>query len=243
MTIKGILFDKDGTLINIEKLWVNMFDHIVTELFSRLGEPENQDLRKRLLTSIGLNHGTVDGNGYVASGTSTDIANEFQKILPVEVADLHNWIQEKQLDFTLANMEHIEPFGDVARLFSQLKKEGIIIGVVTSDDYQTMSLCLERLGVQDQVQFIAAADLYEPKPSPDAFNVFCAKFGLQQDEVAMVGDTTVDLRFAKNSHARYAIGVLSGASSQEGLSPLADFVIPSIEHLMNKEGRLIWKEN
>ncbi|MBD1382224.1 hypothetical protein [Metabacillus arenae] len=47
---------------------------------------------------------------------------------------------------------------------------------------------------------------------------------------------------AKNNEAGYAIGVLSGVGSEEELQKLADFVIPNVEYLINKNHQFIWEK-
>lgn len=231
--IKGILFDKDGTLITFNRLWLKMVDEVIEEVLGKIGQSGNKMLKNMFLESVGVNEGKVSGKEILASGTSYDTAKAFQPFLSMELDQLHKLIKDKQLEFTRNNLDLIESIGDPKKLMTFLRKKDIVIGVVTADDAATTKLCLKKIGIEKDVDYMATADLYDPKPSPESFQVFCENFNLKPEEVAMVGDTTVDLKFAKNSHAGYAVGVLSGTGTKIELDPLADYIVTNIDNLLN----------
>ena len=55
------------------------------------------------------------------------------------------------------------------------------------------------------------------------FDAFCEECGLKPEEVAFIGDTANDMRFAKNAGGM-AVGILCGLANREELEPLADVV-------------------
>ena len=57
---------------------------------------------------------------------------------------------------------------------------------------------------------------------------FCATTGLKPVEIAVVGDNRHDLEMGSSAGAGLLIGVLTGASAEADLSPLADRVIADI---------------
>ena len=59
---------------------------------------------------------------------------------------------------------------------------------------------LEKMGVAEKFDCILTADrVARPKPAPDMAMVFCARCSLTPEEVAMVGDSANDMRFARNA--------------------------------------------
>jgi phosphoglycolate phosphatase len=70
-----------------------------------------------------------------------------------------------------------------------------------------------------------------PKPAPDIVHAFAAAAGLRPRDIAVVGDNRHDLEMARAAGAGAAIGVLTGNSSLDDLSPLADAVLRSIADL------------
>jgi phosphoglycolate phosphatase len=239
LKIKGILFDKDGTLLKFGTIWIKVIGEVIDQLLEIIGQPGNSNLKQKLCHSIGLVDGKVDEKGLLASGTSLDISSAFMEVLPMEVPSLHQWLSEQVLEKTKQSIEYVEPVCDLSSLFSELKEMGIIIGIATADDYETTTLCLRHLGILNEIQFIGTADLYEKKPSSHMVEKFCEKFGLKPEEVAMVGDTVIDIETARNSEAGFGIGVLSGVGSKEELTKLADLVIPNVEYLINENNRFI----
>lgn len=239
--IKGILFDKDGTLLRFSEIWIQISYEIIDELLISIEDKRKTTLKEKLCHSIGLRNGKVDEKGYLAWGTSKDIAEAFNKVLPKEMPHLHQWLSERLLAKTKEHIDKIKPVCDLSLLFSSLKHKGIIAGIATADDYETTKLCLQQLGIINEVQFLGTADLYKKKPYPEVVEEFCKKFHLEKEEVVIVGDTIIDMQLAKNSCARFGVGVLSGVGSYQELHQLAHFIIPSVDYLIDGNGRFIWE--
>ena len=71
------------------------------------------------------------------------------------------------------------------------------------------------------------------KPNPEAIKEFCREYGFSSNEVAVVGDTIVDMEFAHQGKAGYAIAVLTGSGDNEKLSEIADVVYPALENILD----------
>ncbi|WP_197276397.1 HAD family hydrolase [Bacillus sp. JCM 19034] len=71
-------------------------------------------------------------------------------------------------------------------------------------------------------------------------DAFCQQVALTPKEVVMVGDTAVDIAFAKNAECALSIGVSSGASEMIELAD-ADIVIPSVKFLLDQQDRYVWE--
>ncbi|MCD8248864.1 MAG: HAD hydrolase-like protein, partial [Lachnospiraceae bacterium] len=56
------------------------------------------------------------------------------------------------------------------------------------------------------------------------------QWNLSPEEIAVVGDTPNDMRFAKNGRA-LGIAVRSGVGTESSLAPLADYLIDSVADL------------
>lgn len=241
MKIKGILFDKDGTLLQFGSIWIKVVEEVIDELLKMIGETGNRILKKKLCLSIGLKDEEVDEKGFLASGTTLDIANAFQEVLPKHIPYLPQWMSENIYKKTKESIDYVKPVCNLSALLSAIQQKGIIIGIATADDFETTVLCLQHLGIENEIQFLGTGDVYEKKPCSQVVEKFCEQFGLEKEEVAFVGDTVVDLKTAKNGKVRYGIGVLSGVGSKQELQNLADFIIPNVEHLLNSSNKFIWE--
>ena len=244
--IKGILFDKDGTLIDFHAIWIPTALELVDQLVDKVKAVENDQLKNDLLKSIGVEADCVSADGILASGTTLDITHAFEGILQKygfashSSQSLFDWIGERLIALTRRYIDHIQPAADLKQLLKELTDRGLVLGVATADDYETTILCLKKLQVEKYLGFIGTSDRYEKKPNPSMLEAFCKQFKLKPGEVVVVGDTTVDLTFAKNATAGLAIGVLSGASRREHLEPLANITLQSVSELITADGMLVW---
>ncbi|MGG7620760.1 HAD family hydrolase [Bacillus coreaensis] len=238
--IKGILFDKDGTLIEFTGLWKAIAKGLVEELV----DPHNFLLKEKLLGKIGLINDEVSPTSILASGTTKDIADAFRQVLLDEHVifpePLYSWIELKILELTKQNIHAVKPAANLKPLFDRLKEKGLRMGVATADDQETTLLTLDLLGLTHYFDFIGTSDRYEKKPHPHMMEAFCEVVGLSVEEVVMVGDTSVDIAFARNARCQYVIGVHSGAGQNKDLQG-ADFLIPSIDDLVDSKRRFIWE--
>jgi len=80
--------------------------------------------------------------------------------------------------------------------------------------------------------FVAGADSgYGTKPNPAVFQAFCAKTGLQADQVCMVGDSIADVELARAGGAGLSVFVETGVAAGDDLASLVDHVLPSVADL------------
>lgn len=245
--IKGILFDKDGTLIHFHDFFIQVAKQLVEQLINDFQISDNYLLDEELLRVIGIRGNKVDSKGIIASGTSLDISEAFWELLqeknvaPCEFEDLHNWVSQKLFILTKSNTDLIKPLANLQELLAQLKRHGMMIGIATADDWESTIFCLEKLGIKHYFDFIGTSDHYEKKPNPGMLHAFCEKCKLKSTEVVVVGDTIVDLQLARNGSTALGIGVLSGAGEPKELEALADYLLPSVGEIVQEDGRLIWQ--
>ena len=238
--IKGILFDKDGTLIEFDSLWVGstyaMIDSIVKE-YSKENMIEKGEEIARL---IGLDGNRVKEDALVAAYTAEDLASVISDVLQIDKNLIHKKINEFFYEEVVHKSDHIKAVGDLVSLFKKLKHRHFKIGIVTADNFDVTQFTLNTLGVNEYVDFIATADTYKKKPNVEAMQVFCDKFNLQRNEVIHIGDTMVDMEFSK--HGLLGVGVLSGVSSEETLRKFTPYVIKTVENLFDSEGNFLFEE-
>lgn len=236
MNIKGILFDKDGTLIHFHSLWVQAAKRVVPEFLTEnqiLADQEHIDL---IMEALGVFGDDVDPNGALAYKSGKEIAEEVSKALTKKEIWIDSGKIQEQMgrlfeQYVSNHQVQFKTFTDLPELFKYLKKRQIRIGIATTDTIASTRSCLKKLEIVDLIDYVGADDgVARPKPDPDMFETFCKTYRLAPEEVMMVGDTYNDMRFARNCNGK-AVGVLSGVSQKEDFQGLADFVIPSVADL------------
>jgi phosphoglycolate phosphatase len=113
-----------------------------------------------------------------------------------------------------------------------LSARGLKLGIATNDSEAGARATAEALGLTPLLAATIGYDsVPQPKPWPDQLHLFATTTGLAPAAIAMVGDNTHDLEMAHAAGAGLAVGVLTGNSTREELSGLADVVLDSIADL------------
>lgn len=214
--IKGIMFDKDGTLIILDKFWFEPCKKTVEYMLS-LCESEkfiskdnytaqltNEEKIQRLMMICGfLPDGNLLQGMPVQAGTNEDVLNAcIQELNNMGITPVADIFDKAMNEFHNNIYKYGNPvaYADLPRLFKKLKDKGIKIGIATSDEYEITKYCLDKLCISEFTDYILSADrVASPKPAPDTAMEFFRLTGLKPSEVLMVGDSENDIRFAKNS--------------------------------------------
>lgn len=240
MKIKGILFDKDGTLIDFFSLWLGAAERAIPK-FLENNNINDEKMVNVVLESIGVKNSKVDPRGALAYKSYSEIGNDIYK----ELCKHGYKLNAEKIGADISRLfdnevnkddVNIVELYDLHKLFEYLKGKNIYIGLATTDTLLSAEYCLKRLNVNKYFDFIGADDgVYKPKPAIDLIEAFCSKFNLKYSEIAVVGDTYNDMIFAKNSGA-LSIGVLSGVSTIEDFKGHADIILKNVgELVINKE--------
>ena len=234
--IKGILFDKDGTLIKFNSLWIDSTYKMIHSIVSEFTKKNIEEICEEIARAVGLHGNQVKEDSILAGQTSEDLSMVVATVLNADKAMIHERVKDFYYKSVVENSDEIQAVCDLPSLFKQLKKNKLKIGIVTADNSDVTKFTMQKLGIEPYVDFLATADLYDKKPGREAMQVFCEKFDLQTNEVIHIGDTAVDMEFSK--HGLLGIGVLSGVSSEETLKQFTPYVINSVAELVDSNGKL-----
>lgn len=227
-SISGILFDKDGTLLDYAKSWLP-----VNRAIGALAAQGDQALADHLLRRCGMDPvtGFVAPDSLLAAGTASEIA----KGMIDHGAKFGHESLTVEFDRLFAEgADHAVPVTDLSVYFQQLKARGFKLGIASSDNEKSIRSTVERFGFLHLVDFIAGYDSgYGSKPNPGMIYGFCDAVGLKPGQIAMVGDNNHDMLMGKNARAGLTVGVLTGTGSRESLAEAADHVLDDITQLPN----------
>jgi phosphoglycolate phosphatase len=227
MAIKGILFDKDGTLVDFEKTWSVIADAMA--LRAADGDRARADELLRL-AGYDLVRKCFRADSVFAAGTNADIVALWYPHLPPEEQGEMVAVFDRFTAVEGAAMAVALP--GALNALRVLHGAGLKLGVATNDSTAGAEQTVLALGV---AQLFDAAYGYDavanPKPAPDVLLAFADLTGLEPSEIALVGDNRHDLDTARAAAAGLAVGVLSGTGTRETLTPLADVILDSIADL------------
>lgn len=227
MKIRGALFDKDGTLIDFDRTWQPIVEHLVNEMTS--GDAQRS---RELMAAIGYDEkaGKFAAGSIFAAGNTLDLVDAWHPDLPAnERAAKVAWYDTY---FSDASPAASVPLTDLKAFLSTLQQMSLKLGIATNDVTRSATAFAEAAGLSHYFDFITGYDgVPKPKPAGDMIWAFCEATGLEPAEIAMVGDNTHDLETAVAGGAGHKVGVLTGSGFQADLEALADVVLPGIDAL------------
>lgn len=226
MTIAGLLFDKDGTLVDFDATW-GRAAHRVIDAMSR-GEPATYARLAEAMHFVAEECRFLPTSPMIAGATS-DYMPLWASILErQEGPELSAEIDRR---FDVETLDGLTALGEPSAVFAALRGLGLRLGIATNDSERGAASQCERLGLLPHLDFMAGYDSgYGSKPEPGMIRAFVARTGLDAAEVALVGDSRHDLDAARAAGV-LAIAVLSGPATRATLEPHADHVIQSIADL------------
>lgn len=222
--IRAIVFDKDGTLFEFDSAWITychtMFDQLVGSDWQARGQLANA-------CGFDLENNSFLPGSVIVGGSIDELCNLWSDILVSTTPD-----EILEMSYQAVAGLNPDPVCDLSVLTSTLSHHDLVLGVVTNDLERAARDQLQKQGVQERFAVIIGSDSgYRPKPEPDTLLAFCKQTNIDPAEVAMVGDSTHDLKAARNSGVGMAIGVLTGPADADALSPYADIILPDISIL------------
>lgn len=225
--IKGILFDKDGTLVDFNATWLGVADFMAMDASD--GDRWKAD---RLLAAAGFDFTAkrFKPDSIFASGTNLDVVELWFPRLSVE--DQMLAVARFNEITSVHGSKMAVALPGIVDTLAALHSKSYRLGVATNDSTSGAEKTLVTLGVS---QLFDAAYGYDavanPKPAPDTILAFSDLTGLKPAEIAMVGDNRHDLEMARAGGCGLAVGVLSGTGTRESLSSIADIILDSVADL------------
>ncbi len=227
-SIRGVLFDKDGTLLDFDATWPPAYRAVAEALAGLAGEPA---LAARIMRLGGYGEdGALDPASVFACGTTREIV-EFCATLP-ELDGVEGVEARVDKIFTAYGERGPPAIDNLAELLEGLAARGLRLGLATNDGIASTKAWLAYNGFERFFDFLAGADSgYGPKPDPAVFAAFCAATGLKPGEVCMVGDAVTDVELARAGGAGLSVMVQTGVGHGDALAAMADVVISSVAEI------------
>lgn len=236
MKYKLVIFDKDGTLLRFESVWVKIGHNIVDSFINTFDvQIDKQDI----LQALGLGADYIEPSGILSSGTTNDIIKVFNKY--VQDDNVEMWTR-KNMDALANQYEHqLEMIKGTDVVLKRLKDSGYLLAVITADDYISTDNFLRKFDIRDYFNEIITSDRVPvQKPNHLILDSLIEKYQIKTSEMIMIGDTPIDMQLGKNGNIGLTIGVLSGTSKHEHLHE-ADIILNDVTELI-KDDQLIWEE-
>ncbi|HWE18896.1 MAG TPA: HAD family hydrolase [Hyphomicrobiaceae bacterium] len=227
MAIRGILFDKDGTIVDYWRTWVPV--NREAALYAANGDAA---LAQELLRLGGHDPETdrITPGSPFAAGDFMDLAQAFAA--HPGVASATELVDGIARTFVAGGATRSVLIPGAHAAIAELHRRGLRLGIATNDCVAGIEASLAQHGILGHFDFAAGCDSgYGAKPDPRMALAFCGAVDLGRQEVAVVGDAVHDLAMGRAAGVGLTVGVLSGTSAREDLAATADLIVADIGEL------------
>ncbi len=232
-----VVFDKDGTLIELYHYWSQMvFLRVklicealridpaheaglrwalgVDEKAGRLRPEGPVGLKKReVVVQAGVDY--LGGVG--CPGTHQACVAAFERADEVSGRELQRFVR---------------PVRGAVELLGALKRAGCRVAVATVDVSRRARLAMEFMGMGDTLDLIVGGEeVSRSKPDPEMLHLILERLGVDRSRAVMVGDALNDVQMGLNAGLKAAIGVLTGFATADQLRGLTPFVARDVSEI------------
>jgi HAD superfamily hydrolase (TIGR01549 family) len=232
-----VIFDKDGTLIELYHYWSQMVALRARLIGEALGLDTNRQAGLRWALGVDERAGRLRPEGPVglkkreivlkaATDYLDGIGNKdalplceqaFERADEISAGDPHRFIR---------------PIPGVVSLMGALRAGGCRVALATVDVSWRARLAMEFIGVNDILDLVVGGEeVTHPKPDPEMIHFILARLDIDPAQTVMVGDALNDVQMGLNAGIKAAIGVLTGFATAEQLQALTPFVARDVSAL------------
>ncbi|SMR71454.1 phosphoglycolate phosphatase [Aliiroseovarius halocynthiae] len=219
MTIKALLFDKDGTLFHFKATW-EAWAHAVLLRLTDGDHARASEVGRDV--GFDMESCSFARDSVVIAGTPAEIVEALKKHFDITTIALETILNDEAATAPQVEAVPLVPY------MESLRARGLALGVATNDAERPARQHLTGAGVSDLLDFISGYDSGNGvKPDAAPCLAFAREIDVPAGQVAMVGDSLHDLKAGRAAGMR-TIGVLTGLATQDELSPFADVVLRDI---------------
>lgn len=207
MSIKGAIFDMDGTLLDSMHVWID----IAPRYLKTKGITVSEEQRKLLGTMLLQDMANYFINNFGFTMTVDEI-----------VAEIDSLVED-------AYFNDVETKPGVPELLTELKKRGIKMCVATASDRYLVESALERTGILKFFDHVFTCGEHNvDKKTPYIFDVAREFLGTPKEETYVFEDTLTSVKTVKAAgYPLVAIRDKWSEKNRDQIMALADFYVDS----------------
>lgn len=232
--IDTILFDKDGTFIDLHYFWGKMTEMRVREIISRYNLDDS--LFSKLCLKLGYDNdtGKMLKDGITALYSRAVIIDIFQKDLAeiglnISVKDMENLFDYVSSVFYKEMTKYTKPIDSALDFIKSVRTSGVKTGVVTSDSVESTMLTLKHFKWEPLFDVVIGREsTKETKESGIPVGLAMKKLDSDATRTVMIGDAPMDYLAAKNAGVESAVLVATGQLDKADLLKTSPFVVDSL---------------
>jgi beta-phosphoglucomutase family hydrolase len=214
--LKAVIFDMDGVIIDSEPAHLR----VCLELFKKLNIDLSEEEYGRFIGVSNTSMWTTLKQMYGLAQTIQELAEQQAR---ANIDDFKNGDDK--------------PMPGILELLSNLKKEGIKIGLASSSPLETINLILEKFEIKDYFDAVVSGEnLKRGKPAPDIYLKAAEMLSVFPENCIAIEDSNHGVCAAKSAGMK-CVGFQNTNSGNQDLSD-SDLKVDSIEKLHTV---VLWK--
>lgn len=233
-----VVFDKDGTLVDFDRLWAGKLMNAINAVTDAEGGSGGA-LEHALCATLGIERAgmRVIPESPLAVATLPKLTLACAVVLhqhgrPWHEAETLARERFQPVIEQVPRPEDLQPIGDLPGLMASLARAGCKSAVFTSDDRRATEASLPLLGIDRYIaDMVCGDDALAGKPSGEGLLHLSRSLGVEPARILMIGDSVTDMRAAQAAGVGWRIAVTSGTGEAAALALAADVVAPTIHAL------------
>ncbi len=235
--VRLMIFDKDGTLMDLYYYWSQMIVLRAELICRKLGLGEEQRDRLTYQMGVDVKAGRLRPEGPVGlKSREVVLQTAIDYLASTGHAGSHDLcfavFEEVDRISSLDLKRFIKPIAGAADLIDSLSAKGCRIAIATTDRTARGKLAMKFLGFADRIDLVVGGDLVgNTKPDPEMVRLILDSLKVDRSNAVMVGDAVTDVRMGVNAGLRASVGVLSGLAGKSELCAITRHVVKSVAEI------------
>ena len=239
--IETILFDKDGTFIDLHYFWGQMTELRVKEIIKRFNK--NNEIFEQLCFCLGYNQktGKMLPDGITALYSRSKIIDIFKQDLKkydiyttdIELEKIFDYVS----DIFYENMQmYTKPIPEAIEFIKKIRTLGIKTGIVTSDAKKSTDLTIKHFHWENLFDVVIGRESStETKESGIPTKMALNKLNANPKTTIMIGDAPMDYISAKNAGIEKTILVATGQIEENNLKETSQYTVSTLYKIKIKK--------
>ena len=236
--IDTVLFDKDGTFIDLHYFWGKMTELRSKEIIKKFNLDKTYLNKLCLFLGYNISTGKMLKDGITALYSRSKIIEIFKqnlldlniKITKEELTKLFDEVSEQ---FYKEMVNYTKPIDEAISFIKELHNKGIKLGIVTSDSLESTKLTLKHFNWEHLFASVIGRECStQTKESGALTQIALTQLNSIPKNTLMIGDAPMDYISAKNAGIDNIILVATGQLSKEELSDTTYFSINSLKEII-----------
>ena len=238
--VDTVLFDKDGTFIDLHYFWGKMTEMRVQEVIKRFGMDENLFADLCICLGYDTKTGRMLQDGITAMYSRSKIIELFK----TDLWAYGTQVSEEELTQIFDDVSEVfykdmhgftKPIDAALNLIKELKSKGIKTGIVTGDAIESTLMTLKHFGWMDLFDVvIGRGSCPYTKESGEPTKMALEILNSSPTTSVMIGDTPMDYISAIRAGITRTILVTTGQVEREILEKSNKYVLSSLSEIMCK---------